>query len=1173
MKNTKKGRIASLGLALFMGVSSVFGTSVSAVSAQESELSNEEKAREIVSQMSLEEKIGQKLMLSFRSGWTMRDGTSVSAVTRINDEIYDIIGTYDIGSVILFAANFDADATVNVELTDGLQRAAMDESLGENSIPLMIGADQEGGIVYRLTGGTALPGNMALGATGDTQNAVMAGEIIGSELSAVGVNANFGPVADVNNNANNPVIGLRSFSSDPQIAAEFTQAYIEGVHSQNVATTAKHFPGHGNVTTDSHTGLPSIGSTLDELRQVELVPFQAAIDAGTDMIMTAHIQFPNAFSETIYSDLQDEWISPPATMSRAILTDLLRGEMGFDGVIVTDSMTMDAVANYFDVNERNLLAVQAGVDILDIPFNDMSSWADMENKLIPLIDAFVQAYTEEDGYNGITLSQDELDESVTRILKMKLDRGIMDLSEDYRTLEEKQAAAAATVGSVEHRETERLISANAVTVVKNDNAVLPLKLDENSRVLFASTYSRNNNRFVLAWERAKQAGLIPEGADYKILQHYNWTGLGDQVNSAINSDGTNFSGTNQDLLDWCTVLVHASEISSASNIDGYRVACPQLFINYCEGQGKETVAISLNQPYDVQAFSEADAIVAVYGTTSAGVDITESFGGGTVSATAAFSPNLTAGVEVILGTFGASGKLPVDIPRYISGTGTYSDEIVYQLGYGLTYDSLVSDPDKSSLQTLVDQVNALDLNAYTPESVAAAETQINTMNEALTDANNTLLTHKLAQSVVDAMTTELQDSYDAVMAVLEAQQTDTAASEAALQALQNMVDKANALGSEDETLNAAIANAQAVLDKDAPTATEVVTALLDLSEAMQALNTEENEDALRADVQATIDFINANILTNVDNVRPGKVDALKAAVEVAQTVVDDPEATADELKAANEAMTKVAQELWEIVTKAELEALIESANGYLDGDYTAESIAILQDTITNAQAVADNDDATTNEVTEAITNLANAIAGLEKITLDTSALEHEIALVTEMVANIDDYVPSTVEGLADKLAAAQAAMNATTQDEIDAATATLREARLNARTKADVSALEEIIAYANTLSLSDYTERSVMTLNVAIAKNEALLTDPEVTPAQVDEAVAEIQKAIDGLVPVSVESVTPDTGNAITDNAASSQSTTAVPTNTAASETSSMMFALMIAAGAAACTVYRRKRS
>lgn len=799
----KKRKMISAMLALLMSVTAVSGMSVSGVRAQ----TNEEKAREIVADMTLEEKIGQKLMLSFRSGWTMRDGTSVSAVTTINDEIYDIIGTYDIGSVILFAANFDPDATVNVELTDGLQRAAMDESLGKNAIPLMLGADQEGGIVYRLTGGTALPGNMALGASGDTDNAVMAGEIIGSELSAVGVNANFAPDADVNNNANNPVIGLRSFSSDPQIAAEFTSAYIAGVQKQNVATSAKHFPGHGNVSTDSHTGLPSIDSTKEELYSTELVPFQAAIDAGTDMIMTAHIQFPNIVTEQLYSSLQDEWMSPPATMSREILTDLLRGEMGFDGVIVTDSMTMDGVANYFDVNERNLLAVKAGADILDIPFNDMSSWADMESKLIPLIDAFVQAYTEEDGYQGITLSQDELDESVVRILTMKFNRGIMDLAEDERTLEEKKAVAEEVVGSVVNRESERLISANAVTVVKNENDLLPLKLDEHSRVLFASTYSRNNNRFVLAWERAKQAGLIPEGADYKILQHYNWTGLPDQVNSAINSDGTNFYGTNQDLLDWCTVLVHASEISSASNIDGYRVTCPQLFINYCEGLGKDTVAISLNQPYDVQAFSEADAIVAVYGTTSAGLDITESFGGGTISANAAFSPNLTAGVEVILGTFGASGKLPVDIPRYISGTGTYSDEIVYPLGHGLSYDSLVPDPDKQALQTAIEQAEALDLSEFTEASVTAAKEALAAMNEALADAQNTMLTHKLAQSVVDESTNTLNERMDALMELL-VYDTDKSALSAA-------IDDAMALQEEDYTEDTWAAFAQALADAKA----------------------------------------------------------------------------------------------------------------------------------------------------------------------------------------------------------------------------------------------------------------------------------------------------------------------------------------------------------------------
>lgn len=248
MKRLGKRRIISLIMALSMAVTTVFSANISNVRA----LTNAEKARELVSKMTLEEKIGQKLMLSFRSGWTMRDGTKISSVQTINDEIHEIIGEYDIGSVILFAANFNSDAKVNVELTDGLQKAAMDKDLGKNSIPLLIATDQEGGIVYRLTGGTALPGNMALGASGNTENAVKAGNIIGSELNAVGVNVNFAPDADVNNNPNNPVIGLRSFSSNPQLAAKFVSAYIEGVQSNNVATAAKHFPGHGNVATDSH---------------------------------------------------------------------------------------------------------------------------------------------------------------------------------------------------------------------------------------------------------------------------------------------------------------------------------------------------------------------------------------------------------------------------------------------------------------------------------------------------------------------------------------------------------------------------------------------------------------------------------------------------------------------------------------------------------------------------------------------------------------------------------------------------------------------------------------------------------------------------------------------------------------------------------------------------------
>ena len=386
------------------------------------------------------------------------------------------------------------------------------------------------------------------------------------------------------------------------------------------------------------------------------------------------------------------------------------------------------------------------------------------------------------------------------------------------------------------------------------------------------------------------------------------------------------------------------------------------------------------------------------------------------------------------------------------------------------------------------------------------------------------------------------------------EQDDEMASDAAIQALRNMVDKAVVLGSDDAALNAAIEAAQAVLAKKTPTATEVVTALLDLSEAMQALNMDESTDALRADVQATIDFINENILNNVEGLRPGKVQALKDAVQAAQTLVNNPDATVDELKAANKAMTKAAQELWEIVTKAELEALIEAANGYLDGDYTAESLEALQAAIEAAQAVAANDDATTAEVTEAITNLSSAIAGLESITLDTSALEYEINLVNEMLANLDNYVPSSVEGLDDKLADAQNVLeNAASQAEIDEATKTLREARLSARTKADVSALEELIAYAKSLDLSGYTKESVQVLVQNLACAEGMTNDPEITQEEVDNMVKELQASVDNLVEVN-------------------NSTSAEESTNTAAVMQTGMFAILLAGAAGVLYAARRRR-
>ena len=441
--------------------------------------------------------------------------------------------------------------------------------------------------------------------------------------------------------------------------------------------------------------------------------------------------------------------------------------------------------------------------------------------------------------------------------------------------------------------------------------------------------------------------------------------------------------------------------------------------------------------------------------------------------------------------------------------------------------------DKDALNDQIAAAEQLKAEDYTENSWAA-------MQEALTAAKAVAEDSTASQAEIDQATAALSD---AVAALEEA--IDDTASDAAIKALQAMVEKANALGSDDAALQAAIEAAQAVLDEETPSATAVVTALLNLSEAMQAVNAGESVDALREDVQATIDFINENILNDTEGLRPAKVQALRDAVKAAQDVVDDPDASADELKAANKAMTKAAQELWEIVTKAELEALIEAANGYL-----------LQAAITAAQTVANNDDATTSEVTDAITDLANAIAGLESITLDTSALEHEIELVTEMVANINSYVPSTVEGLADKLADAQAAMNATTQEEIDAAAAVLREARLNARTKADVSALEELIAYVNSLELSAYTSASAQPVIQDLARAKAMLANEEVTQEEVNGMIASLRSSVDNLVEVSAESTT------------TAESDT---TNTAAAMQTGM-FAGLLAASSGLVFMMRRRR-
>lgn len=754
------------------------------------------------------------------------------------------------------------------------------------------------------------------------------------------------------------------------------------------------------------------------------------------MVMTAHIQFPNIVTEEIYSDKKDELMSPPATLSREILTDLLRDEMKFDGVIVTDSMTMQGVANYFDTNERNLLAVKAGVDILDIPFTDISSMKDMESKLIPLINAFVDAYTKEDGYNGIKLSLEELDKSVERILVCKYNRDVMDLANDTTTLDDKKAIASKVVGSVENRETERLISANAVTVVKNENNVLPLKLTKDSKVVFASTYSRNNNRFILAWQRAKQAGIIPEGADYKILQHYNWTGLNDKVNSAINSDGTNFVGTNKDVLDWGTVLVHASEISSASGIDGYLVACSQLFTKYCKENGKQTVVISLNHPYDVQAFPDADGILAVYGTTSLGLDITESFGGGTVGATAAFSPNLTAGTEVALGTFGASGKLPVDIPKYVPKSGVYStDENVYELGYGIEYDAIAKDPDKKGLADAIAQAKAIDKSVYTTESWEAAAEALNTLKVVLQTAENVNLTHKLAQSVVDENETDLRDKYNTVLSLLVYKSDKKALSDLIAEA--KKLDKDHYTIETWQNFEKALENAESIYDGNVPQD--------EVDLAKEALEKAKNEllEKNKKELSAALEMAKQVTPEQLDKVVPAVVTEFKAALENAQIIFDKKDANELEINKAFERLSNVMQMLeFYKGDKTQLSALVEKIEKLNKNDYLSATWKNLESVLTTAKDVLNNPDALEIEVSETHDQLVRTFLQLR--------LKPNKDLLSELINKAENtdqtkYTAVSLLSLKSALVEAKAVLdnNEATQDEVTAVEILLKTALNN----------------------------------------------------------------------------------------------------------------------------------
>lgn len=340
------------------------------------------QAETLLANMSLHEKVCQLFVVYPEAI------TGVSATVSAGERTRKALEEYPVGGFLYDRKNMVSQEQLRTMLT-----AVQSYS----KIPLILTCDEEGGRVNRLMSsvGTTWVGPMLDYQDQGPDTARSNAQTIASDMSALGFNMDLAPVADVWSNPDNTVIGDRAYSDDFEEAAELVAAAVEGFHTGGVATALKHFPGHGNTSTDSHYGAVFVERTLEELRSNELVPFQAGIDAGSDAVMVGHL---------IVSDIDDQ----PAPFSYKIVTELLREEMGFDGVVITDGLQMKAMTDQYSSAEIALRAVQAGVDLLLCPMN-----------LEGAVDALTQAV--EDG----TISQARLDESVLRILTLKLETGII----------------------------------------------------------------------------------------------------------------------------------------------------------------------------------------------------------------------------------------------------------------------------------------------------------------------------------------------------------------------------------------------------------------------------------------------------------------------------------------------------------------------------------------------------------------------------------------------------------------------------------------------------------------------------------------------------------------------------------------------------------------------------
>jgi beta-N-acetylhexosaminidase len=533
--------------------------------------------------LTLREKAAQ-LVMPWISGdyWALDAAALDTALRLVRDD--------EVGGIIVGVGSSPYDVA---EKLNTLQRAAR--------VPLLVAADLEAGLATRTRGGTGFPGNMALGATGRELDAYEVGRVTALEGQAIGIHLDFAPVVDVNNNPANPIINVRSFGEDPARVAALGSAFIRGLREHGMLSTAKHFPGHGDTGTDSHLALPVITASRARMDSVELVPFRAAVRAGTDVVMTAHLAVPGLAGVD----------APPATLSPFVLDTLLRGQLGFRGLVVTDALNMGAIVTRYGAAQAAVMAFAAGADIVLMPVSPRA-----------VVDALTAAVARGE------VSEARLDSSVARILALKARLGLF----QNRLVDVDRVADI--VGTAANSALAQDISQRSLVLVKDSLGLVPLPPARRHRVLVVA-YGDENSRDV----GATFAALLRSSVD--TLRTFRlWPASGPASLDSVRAEAS-ASGL---------VLFLAASRPTAWRPDAVDIATPVAdLVGQLAAAGAPVVAVSLGSPYVLRQIPGVAAFVAAWTDN----DIIE-----------------RAVARALLGLAPVTGHLPVSLPpAYPLGSG------------------------------------------------------------------------------------------------------------------------------------------------------------------------------------------------------------------------------------------------------------------------------------------------------------------------------------------------------------------------------------------------------------------------------------------------------------------------------------------------------------------------